>query len=144
MANHFNYNTPDDFSKDEEKWFKFFSMKALISTIIFGFIGGFIFIPLFKFFGRMFIGVIITLIFAGIGFSMVSFEIPITTELPGAGHTPMTILFRILLRRLPRNRVIYTKGYGEYENFIEDDYDEEEQENGTLHRFKNMVRTFSK
>lgn len=141
MAHNFNYDTPDDFSKDEEKWLKFFSLPALLATIIFATIGAAIFVPIFNLFGKVYIGVIITFIFSLFGFCIVSFEIPVKTELPGAGHTPFVILFRIFLRRLPRNRVIYTKGYGEYENFEEDDYEEDEHEDGKMARLKNGIQT---
>lgn len=142
MAHNFNYDTPDDFSKDEEKWLKFFSMKALLSTIIFAVIGALIFFPIFKFFGKIHIGIIITIIFGAIGYAVVSFEIPVTTELPGAGHTPLTILFRIFLRKLPRNRIIYTKGYGEYENFEEDDgFDEEVYADSKINRLRNGIQS---
>lgn len=138
MANNFNYDNPDDFSKDEEKWLKFFSIPALLSTIIFGVIGAVLFVPVFTLIGKAYIGGIISLIFASVGFVAVSFEIPVTTELPGAGHIPLVILFRIFLRRLPSNRKIYTKGYGDYENF-EDEY-EEEYEDSNLERLKNAIR----
>lgn len=125
MAGNFNYNNPDDFTRDEEKWFKFFSMWALISTIVCGLFAGVIIIPIFALFDQTFIGVVITLIFAAFGYAIVSFEIPVGSKIPGAGHTPITIMFRIFVRRLPWNKKIYVKGYGEYEDFDNGDESEE-------------------
>lgn len=115
LAGNFNYNNPDDFNKDEEKWFKFFTLWSLLSTIAFGVVGWFTIRPLFALFNQEFIGVVITLIFAFLGYAIVSFEIPVSSKIPGAGHKPITIIFRRCARRT--KRVIYVKGYGEYEDF---------------------------
>lgn len=120
MSN-FNYNTPDDFNKDEEKWFKFFSIWSLISTIIFTTIAGVIFIPATNKLNNPFLGILLTGVFGFIGFAIVRFEIPVGSKFPGAGHTPIVLIMRVLIRRRKKNRVIYVKGYGEYEGFNDDE-----------------------
>lgn len=126
MAGSFNYNTPDDFSKDEEKWLKIFTWKSLLATLVFCLISGIIFIPLLRMFNCTFIGIVIMLVFGAIGFAGVTFEIPVTSKLPGAGNVPFVVLYRIILRKLPWNKVIYVKGYGEYEHFYDDEDEEGE------------------
>ena len=124
LSNNFNYQTPGDFNKDEEKWFKYFSLSALFGTVTVTLVLGFVFISFFKFLNIAFVGVILTILCAILTYASISFEIPVDTPLPGSGHTPIVILFRVFLRRLKRNRVIYVKGYGEFEE-LEDEYEED-------------------
>lgn len=120
MSN-FRYKTPDDFKKNEEKWFKYFTLPSLFITIIFSIIGGLIFIPILTAMHLFFTGVLLTAISGGIGYGISTFYIPIESQIPGNGLKPITVIFRIILRRLPRNRRIYVKNYGKYENYQLDD-----------------------
>lgn len=124
MAN-FRYDTPDNFKEYKERWFKYFTIPSLMATIIFAIIGGLIFIPLFNVFGLIYAGIIMTAISSGIGYCITTFPIPLDSKFPGAGLKPITLIFRVVLRRLPRNRKIYVKHYGEYENFFGEEGREE-------------------
>lgn len=119
MSN-FRYNTPDNFKEYKERWFKYFTIPSFVTTIIFSVVSGVIFIPVFNALGLIFAGILLTIIWGGIGYSISTFNIPLESKFPWAGLKPITIIFRIILRRLPRNKKIYVKHYGEYENFYEE------------------------
>lgn len=97
--------------KDEDKWLKFFTIKQLIYYAI-----------------AIVIGILATLILKNIhleavGFVMIIVNIAIAfllqMKIPesgdkyiiGAGMPLQTILFRLLKKLLPKNRVIYVKNY---------------------------------
>lgn len=117
----FNYQTPDDFKKEEEKWFKYFTIPSLFATLAAAIVTGAIFIPIFYSFGLIYIGIIVTLICSILMFAAVSFEIPVGSKLPGEGSVPVVILFRICMRKRKANKIIYVKNYGDYECFEEEE-----------------------
>lgn len=103
------YKIPDEF-KDEDKYFRFFTKKQLLALIIAVVIG----VTLLVFFSKLGLTpvglVFMLLIVLSIGVC-VMIPIPEDRYLIGGGEKIYVIVLRILLKRLPKNRVIYIKNY---------------------------------
>lgn len=102
------YNIPRNL-RGETRIFNFFSVKSLISTAI-GTGIGLLFLLIFSLIGLKVVGIIITVLFALIGYAMGAFKIPTIAGLPftkNVGGEPMYEIIKRYIKFL-RNRKIYT------------------------------------
>ena len=111
MAELGSYQIPKEF-KDEDKWFKYFTKKQLVivggalalSVVIVGFFFGIHLLPV-----GVIIGETIMLLAVGIAF----IKIPTDRYLIGGGYPVSQILIRLIVKKLPGNKVLYVKNYEE-------------------------------
>lgn len=108
----FTYNIPSEFT-DEDKWFKYFTKKDMGVILVTGVIT----LTLYKLSDSLlekpFIGLIIGGIIMCISLFCSMVKLPDTLYLTGGGQTILTLMMRRLVRK--RNRVIYIKGYDDWE-----------------------------
>ena len=98
--------------KDEDKWFKFFTKAQLICIAVAVVLG----VGILVFFSRLglvAIGLALCLIVIIAVGVCVMIRIPADKYLMGGGEYIVVILFRLIRKRLPKNRVIYIKNYDE-------------------------------
>ncbi len=103
--------------KDEDKWFRFFTLKQLFYYGIALFLGIITTVLLYKV-GLEIIGIvciIINLIIA----ALLQATIPSDKYLIGGGMKTQIIVKRLFLKLLPENRIIYTKNYDESKEMME-------------------------
>lgn len=98
--------------KDEDKWFKFFTKSQLLSIGVAVLIG----FQILVFFGKhglVPVGLAICLLIViGVGVC-VMVRIPPDKYLIGGGEYIAVILFRIIRKKLPKNKVLYIKNYND-------------------------------
>lgn len=109
MASLGTYKVPAPL-KDEDKWFKFFTKTQLIcvaGSVVLG-------VSILVFFARIGlvpIGLALCLLeIASVG-ACVMIRMPADKYLMGGGEYIIVILFRLIRKKLPKNRVIYIKNY---------------------------------
>lgn len=108
------YETPDEFSKDEEKWLKIFNKRSLIATLAaFGI--GLIICRILSLFHLKVVGIIITILLMLIFYVGNHFEIPSSLNVNGVGCTLFELYMRRRNRKKKSNKVIYVKGYRRYD-----------------------------
>lgn len=106
-----SYQIPKPF-KDEDKWFKYFTKKQLIvvgaalgvSVLIMSFFAG---IHLFG------VGLAIAEVILILSITASFIRIPNDKYLIGGGYHIAQILFRMIVKKLPMNKVLYVKNYEE-------------------------------
>lgn len=101
------FSIPSEFS-NEDRWFKYFTMKSLLVLILFGGITyGIAQITLL--FGSAWPGLILGGIITALAVASTMIPISEAAYLSGAGLTIDIYIFRRLLRKI--NKVVYIKGY---------------------------------
>lgn len=111
MAELGSYQIPKEF-KDEDKWFRYFTKKQLI------FVGGagfasVVITSFFKGLGMIKVGISISEVILLLTIAIAFIKIPTDKYMIGGGYHIMQILLRLVIKRLPKNRVLYVKNYGE-------------------------------
>lgn len=100
--------------KDEDRWFKYFTKRQLLFVFVGLVLSGIIY-PFFSGLGLRIVGIffveIIMLTVLGLAF----LKLPYSKYLIGGGRYVHEILVRLIRKRLPKNKVIYTKNYDEIE-----------------------------
>ena len=111
MAELGSYQIPKEF-KDEDKWFKYFTKKQLIvvgsalgaSVLIISFFNGVGLLP---------VGISISEVVLILSITSSFIRIPRERYLIGGGYHIAVILWRLICKRFPKNRVLYVKNYEE-------------------------------
>ena len=109
MAELGTYSIPKEY-KDEDKWFRFFTKKQLLHVGVGCGIG----LMLFAFMtsiGISALGIALAEICIIISAIVAFIKMPTEKYLVGGGYNLSTIIYRLILKRLPRNKVIYIKNY---------------------------------
>jgi hypothetical protein len=111
MAELGSYQIPKEF-KDEDKWFRYFTKKQLI------FVGGAIFLSVvitsfFSGLGLIKVGISISEVILLLTIAVAFIRIPTDRYLIGGGYHIMQILMRLVIKRLKQNRILYVKNYSE-------------------------------
>lgn len=92
--------------KDEDKWFRFFTKEQLLYLAIFGSIAvGIAF--LFHMVGLTLIGMVFAVMLIALGLILPRFNVPEDKYILGGGMPLKVIVKRILLKQLPKNKVLY-------------------------------------
>lgn len=103
------YKIPSEF-KDEDKWFKFFTLRQLFALIGIGALC-FIVFRLFSIIHMRFIGACIDVAILIIGIMCIYAPVPEEKYLIGGGQPFRVILLRMVRKRMKKNRIIYIKNY---------------------------------
>lgn len=100
--------------KDEDRWFKFFTKRQLLFVIVGIVLSSFVY-PFFSKLGLRIVGIILVEIIMLSMLVLAFLKLPYAKYLIGGGRYVHEILMRLLVKKLPKNRVIYTKNYDEIE-----------------------------
>ena len=111
MAELGSYQIPKEF-KDEDKWFKYFTKKQLIvvgsalgaSTLIMSFFYGIGMFP---------VGLSISEVVLILSVTSSFIRIPNERYLIGGGYHIAVIVWRFIVKKFPKNKVLYVKNYEE-------------------------------
>ncbi len=111
MAELGSYQIPKEM-RDEDKWFRYFTKKQLI------FVGGALFAAVaictfFKSIGLFKVGLSISEVILLITLAASFIKIPTDRYLIGGGYHIMQIVSRMVIKRLPQNKILYVKNYEE-------------------------------
>lgn len=103
------YNIPSEF-KDEDKWFKWFTITQLLA------LGGSVLlcVIVYKVFAGMhlsFVGACLDIVILVVAALCIFAPIPNDKYLMGGGQPFRVILIRMVRKRLPKNKMIYVKNY---------------------------------
>ena len=100
--------------KDEDKWFKFFTKKQLVFVIMGLAVSGATY-PLFTSMGLRFVWMFFAEIVMTSMLVLAFLKLPYEKYLIGGGRYLHEILYRLIRKSRPKNKVIYTKNYEEIE-----------------------------
>lgn len=111
MAELGSYQIPKEF-KDEDKWFKYFTKKQLI--VVGSAVGASVLImSFFMGIGMFPVGMCISEVLLLLSVTASFIRIPTDKYLIGGGYHIAVIVWRLICRKLPKNRVLYVKNYEE-------------------------------
>ena len=113
MAELGNYNIPREY-KDEDRWFRFFTKVQLL------YIGvaialSIVVIMLFNALHMLPVGIVFAELNIIAGAVLAFIRIPEDRYMIGGGYLLRTILMRLIVKNLPKNKKIYLKNYDEEE-----------------------------
>ena len=99
------YKIPREF-KDEDKWFKFFTKKQLFYLVIFGglAVGA---VWLTSNIHLTLLGILLAIFLIAIGIVVPRVNMPLDKYLWGGGVPIEKLAVRVLLKQLPKNKVVY-------------------------------------
>lgn len=100
--------------KDEDRWFKFFTKKQLVFVIIGGVLSAII-ASFFRSLGLTVVGIVLVEIIMVCVMVMAFLKLPYDKYLIGGGRQAYEIVWRLIVKRMPSSRVIYTKNYEDME-----------------------------
>lgn len=106
-----SYKTPAPF-KDEDKWFRFFTKRALVYVLVALFIGG-IQILFFQKLHLTLIGMTIFVLLLACAIVLGFGKMPPEKYLFGGGERFEALVIRLFIKRRKKNRCLYLKNYGE-------------------------------
>ncbi len=109
MAELGRYRVPKEF-KDEDKWFRFFTKRQLIYLGLALVVSVITCIGTYKL-NILPVGVVVSELLIMVAAAFAFITIPPEKYMYGGGYRLSTILFRIVVRRLPKNRVLFVKNY---------------------------------
>lgn len=104
------YKIPSEY-KDEDKWFKFFTIPqvfAIAIVLLLSFI-------VFKFLSALhlaFIGACIDIVIILLAVLIIFAPIPENKYLIGGGQPFRVVFINFIRKKLPKNKIIYVKNYG--------------------------------
>lgn len=101
------YKIPRPF-KDEDKWFRFFTKKQLLYLFVCCFLAIGSVMLLSKIYLTV-IGFVVAIFFLMFGFIVPRFDMPLNKYLWGGGVSLEKLSLRVLIKQLPKNKVIYIK-----------------------------------
>ena len=100
--------------KDEDRWFKFFTKKQLMFVVV-GLMLSFVTFTIFNGIGLRIVGIFLVEIIMTISMLLAFLKLPFEKYLIGGGRYAHEILFRLIAKNMPSNKVIFTKNYEDIE-----------------------------
>ena len=110
MAQYGKYRIPREF-QDEDKWFRFFTKQQLIYLAA-ALAIDFVLIVVTLSLHILGVGIALSVITIIVTMFLAFFVMPPDKYLMGGGYRITVLILRMFYRRLPKNRVLYVKGYG--------------------------------
>lgn len=110
--NTLTHETPGDLMKNEEKWFKFLSLKNLVAVVV-ACLPGFAVFSIFRSFGLALVGGIIWILLEVVAYLLTTVVLPPETyAYTGGGQYLYIVLLRKVYRKL--TRTTYIKNYKKF------------------------------
>ena len=100
--------------KDEDRWFKFFTKKQLAFAAT-GLVLSFVSYGFFDGIGLRVVGLFVAETIMCTLLILAFLKLPFQKYLIGGGRYAHEILWRLIVKSMPRNKVIYTKNYEQIE-----------------------------